>query len=357
MLKKICLSFFVIISSILFAKVTNASTASDQALSHGQAIDLALKQSQETQNNLAKKSSLTTNNPSTVKSNDLFASEANDPKDKKAAQQVSENKIEIPDWVKRTNFAIEAGTDQKTDYFFETVQPLLGTQDKDVVFFNQSRISETAARPTYNIGFGLRKIFAESYLLGINSFYDYQDLHRHSRGGVGFEAISDRGLEGRINTYIGISGRRLVQEDASNQYYEKVANGFDWELGGPVPYLSFLKVYGGGNWYNFEHFNNKLGWQARMEYTPVKYTRLDFTVLHDNKTRDIDFRFEGALTLAFTSFSLHDIISDIKGSPAAYPKINLRDKVLDRVVRDFDITVIKSIKSKSSGLTIEGGRK
>ncbi len=224
--------------------------------------------------------------------------------------------------------------------------------------FNQSRISETGARPTYNIGFGLRKIFAQSTLLGINSFYDYQDLHRHSRAGVGFEAISDRGLEGRINTYIGISGRRLVQEDASNYYYEKVANGFDWELGGPLPYLSFLKVYGGGNWYNFEHFNNQLGWQARMEYTPVKYTRLDFTVLHDNKSRDIDFRFEGAVTLAFTSFSPRDIINDIKGSSsAAYPKINLRDRVLDRVVRDFDITVIKSVKSKSSGLTVEGGRK
>jgi len=326
MSKKIFLSFFVIIFSILLAKVTNAATASDPALSHDQAIDLALNQS------------------STTTTNTLAAVKSNDP-------------IEIPDWVKRTNFAIEAGTDQKTDYFFETVQPLLGTQDKDVVLFNQSRISETLGRPTYNIGFGLRKIFADSYLLGINSFYDYQDLHRHSRAGVGFEAMSDRGLEGRINTYIGISHRRLVQEDASNYSYEKVANGFDWEFGGPLPYLSFLKVYGGGNWYNFEHFNNKLGWQARMEYTPVKYTRLDFTVLHDNKTRDIDYRFEGAVTLAFTSFSLHDIINDIKGSSAAYPKINLRDRVLDRVVRDFDITVIKSIKSKSSGLTIEAGRK
>ena len=39
-----------------------------------------------------------------------------------------------------------------------------------------------------------------------------------------------------------------------------------------------------------------------------------------------------------------------------YPKIDLREKVLDRVVRDFDITVIKSTKSKATGLTVEGGR-
>ena len=264
--------------------------------------------------------------------------------------------VEIPEWVKRTNFAIEVGTGQKPKYFLETIQPLLGTQDKDIVFFNQSRISEKSSRPTYNLGLGLRKIFRNSYLLGINSFYDYQDLHKHSRGGVGFEVISDRGLESRINTYIRISNNRLVATDAANEYYEKVANGLDWELGAPLPYLPFLKVYGGGNWYNFEDFRNKYGWQMRMEYAPIKYSRLDFIMHHDNKTRDIDYRFEGALTLAFTSFDLRDIVKDIKGSTVAYPEIDLNDRVLDRVVRDFDITVIKETKVKATGLTIEGGR-
>lgn len=261
----------------------------------------------------------------------------------------------IPDWVKRTNFALQAGTGEKLKYFFETVQPLLGTQEKNVVFFNQSRISERDSRPTYNIGFGLRKVFAGSYLFGVNSFYDYQDLHRHSRGGVGFEAMDDKGLEARVNTYIAISGRRLIAEDSVNQYYEKVANGVDWELGGPLPYMPFLKVYGGGNWYNFEHFNNRVGWQTRMEYTPIKYTRLDFIMKHDNKTRDINYQFEGAITLGFTSFALRDILHDIKGSAVAYPRINLQDKVLDRVVRNFDITVVSSTKS-ATGFTVEGGR-
>lgn len=284
----------------------------------------------------------------------LYADEGVLPQ-KKSPQASTEIKQEIPDWVKRTNFAIEAGTGQAPKYFFETIQPLLGTQDKDVVFFNQSRISEQGSRPLYNFGFGLRKIF-NNYLLGINSFYDYQDFHKHSRGGVGFEAINDIGIEARVNTYLRISGNHLVGEDSANEYYEKVANGFDWELGGPLPYLPFLKLYGGGNWYNFEHFNNKYGWQMRLEYTPIKYSRIDFIVLDDNKRSSTDYRFEGAITLAFSSFALRDIIKDIKGSVSAYPKIDLHDKVLDRVVRDFDITVIKSTKSKSTGLTVEGGR-
>ena len=286
----------------------------------------------------------------------LSASEITIPQDKKSTPAAAENKQDIPDWVKRTNFGIEAGTGQRPKYFFETIQPLLGTQEEDLVFFNQSRISERSSRPVYNLGLGLRRVFSDKWLLGLNSFYDYQDLRKHSRGGVGFEAISDLGIESRINTYMGISRKRLVGEDSANEYFEKVANGFDWELGAPLPYLPFLKIYGGGNWYNFEHFKNKYGWKFRLEYTPIKYSRVNFEILNDTKRKDTDYRFEGAITFAFTSFSPKDLLNDFKGSKTAYPKVNLRDKALDRVVRDFDITVIKSTKSKATGLTVEGGR-
>lgn len=283
----------------------------------------------------------------------------NDPSDLNREQKKeikSDTEYDIPDWVKRTNFAIEVGTDSKPKYFMETIQPLLGTQDKEIVFFNQSRISQKDYRPAYNIGWGLRKIFSEYLLLGINSFYDYQDLNKHSRGGVGFEAFNDRGLEARVNTYIRISNERLVKDTGGNEYYEKVANGLDWELGSPLPYLPFLKLYGGGNWYNFEHFKNKYGWKMRMEYNPIKYSRLVFEMFDDTKRNDTAYRFEGALTLAFTSFCLSDIAKDLKVAKVAFPKINLQDKVLDRVVRDFDITVITSTKSKGTGLTVEGGK-
>jgi hypothetical protein len=271
------------------------------------------------------------------------------------SEDSSQSTTDIPEWVKRTNFAVELGTDQKPKYFLETIQPLLGTQDQEVVFFNQSRISEQSSRPTYNTGFGLRKIFNETYLLGVNSFYDYQDLHKHSRGGVGFEAISDKGLEARLNTYIALSGQRLVKEDANNFYYEEVANGLDWELGSPLPYLPFLKLYGGGNWYNFQHFKNKYGWKARLEFNPLKYSRVNFEIFDDTNRKDVGYRLEGALTFAFTSFAPADIIKDITVLKEAFPKINLKDKTLDRVVRDFDITVINTTKT-STGLVIEGGR-
>jgi len=261
-----------------------------------------------------------------------------------------------PDWLKRINMSLEAGTDIKPKYFLESVQPLFSALDKETVLFNQTRISARDYRTTYSTGLGLRKVFNENYLLGINAFYDFQDFHKHHRAGVGFEAITNRGLEARLNSYLRVSGQRLVNEDSANQYYEKVANGCDWELGGPLPYFHPVKLYGGGYWYNFERFKDEFGWKMRMEYNPVKYSRLVFEVRDDNKRENVGYRFEGAITLAFASFNLRDIVKEFKTPSEAYPKVNLEDKTLDRVVRDFDITVIKSTRSKATGLTVEGGK-
>jgi hypothetical protein len=261
-----------------------------------------------------------------------------------------------PDWLKRTNFSIALESDEKPTYFFETIQPLFGTQDDDIVLFNQTRIAQKSLRPVYGTGFGARTTFHDKYLLGINTFYDYQDLHRHQRGGVGFEAMDDLGLEVRLNTYLRISKERVVKEEGSNEYKEKVANGLDWELGIPFPFMPYLKAYGGGYWYDFEHFKNKVGWKTRLEFIPVPYSRLNLEMFDDTKRDSIGYRFEGAVTLAFTSFDWDDIIRDLKLAKEGHPKIDLRKKTLDRVIRDFDITVIKSTKSKGTGLTVEGGK-
>lgn len=265
--------------------------------------------------------------------------------------------IKTPNWVKRTNFAIEVGSDQKPKYFIETVQPFLGSEDNDWVLFDQLRVSERANRPMYNAGLGARKILGEGYLLGINGFYDYQELHKHHRGGVGFEAITDKGLEARVNTYIRISRERVVNEDAFNKQYEKVANGFDYELGGPIPHSPFLKMYAGGYWYDFEHFKNKYGWKLRAEITPLRYSRLTLGLFDDTKLDNPGYSIEGAITFGFTSFSPKDLARDFRPTEEAYPKVDLHKKMLNRVVRDFDITVIKTTKSKMTGLAVEGGNK
>lgn len=275
-----------------------------------------------------------------------------------AFSQTSEDNIftNPPEWIKRTNIAIEGGSDKKPTYFFETIQPLLGTQDDDVVFFTQMRLSERSLRPIYNAGLGARWLLNTDFLLGINSFYDYQDLHRHSRTGVGFELFNSDGVEARLNTYFRVSRKRLVADTGTAEHFEKVANGLDGELGGPLPYTPFFRLYGGGYWYDFDTFKNKYGWKLRFEYNPLPYSRLNFEIFDDTKLSNPGYSIEGALTMGFTSFSPKDILRDFRVAAEAYPKVNLRKKVLHRVVRDFDITVIKSTKSKSTGITVEAGR-
>jgi hypothetical protein len=268
--------------------------------------------------------------------------------------QVSEE-YEVPEWVKRTNIGIQAGTDIQPTYFLESIQPLFCAKEDDRVLFNHLRISSTDYRTLYNIGLGIRKIFKNSYLLGTNIFYDYQDLHKHQRAGLGLEAMADNGLEARLNTYFKVSSIRMVNDAPGGQEFEEVANGLDWELGSRVPYLPFLRIYGGGEWYSFEKFHNKYGWKGRLEYNPIKNSRIVFEMSDDNKTGKPAYKFEGAVTLNFTSFALRDIKRDLKFSQNMFEKVNLQDHVLDRVVRDFDITVIKSTKTKG-GLTVEAGK-
>lgn len=278
-----------------------------------------------------------------------------DTQNQPSPQGYSQEENTVPDWIKRISIAAEVGTDTKPKYFLETIQPLFATQDKGNVLFTQARISGQDNRTIYNLGFGARRIFKDAYLLGANIFYDYQDLHQHHRAGVGLEAISDRGLEGRLNTYLKVSDIRQVEENAGGQNFEKVANGLDWEIGGPIPYLNILKFYGGGYWYSFERFRNKYGWKMRAEYNPVKYSRVVFEIRDDNKRDSTAYRLECAITLAFSSFHPRDILNDLKASKEAFPKINLKNKTLDRVVRDFDITVIETTKQRG-GLVVEAGR-
>ena len=276
-------------------------------------------------------------------------------KNQSSPQGSSQEESSAPDWIKRTSIAVEAGTDAKTKYFLETIQPLSVSEDKGRALFTSARISGQDDRAIYNLGLGARRVFKDAYLLGTNIFYDYQDLHQHHRSGIGFEAMTDRGLEGRVNTYFKVSNIRQVEENAGGQNFEKVANGLDWEIGGPLPYLNALKLYGGGSWYSFERFRNKYGWKMRAEYNPVKYSRLVFEVRDDNKRKNAAYRVECAITLAFSSFHPRDILRDLKASKEAFPKINLKEKTLDRVVRDFDITVIETTKQRG-GLVVEAGR-
>ncbi len=258
---------------------------------------------------------------------------------------------DLPAWLKRVELSAKVETDQRPTFYFQTVQPLYQDKSKVNTFYIQPRVNVQDEKTTYNLGTGYRKLVSDNLILGLNVFGDYQDVHKHGRVGVGGEALGQV-LEARVNGYFGVTGRRTVEESNGSTTYERVANGVDYELGAPVPYLPWLKVYGSGFWYGFSHASNDVGWKTRLEARVNDNVRLEFYTWDDNKGSQ---EFGGQLRFSVAFMNWQDIREAFKPSRELFPHKDLRRELLIPVERNYNIVVEKWIKS-STGLIVEAGR-
>lgn len=219
------------------------------------------------------------------------------------ASDVSSQEADVPAWVKRVEFSSQWETDQKLRLYFQTVQPLYQDISKENTVFIQPRVSLQDGDATYNLGIGYRRLVSENLILGINVFGDYQVEYSHGRTGIGLEALGQV-LEARVNTYIGITEQREVQQGAASITYERVANGVDYELGSAVPYVPWLKIYGSGFWYNFKDFEDRVGWKSRIEARLSDGLRLEFYTFDDNKGSQ---EYGGRVRFSLAFYNVFDI--------------------------------------------------
>lgn len=277
------------------------------------------------------------------------ANTSTETKDKETSQSKS-----IPEWLKRINYGIVIETDQKPRVYFETVQPLYQSLDKINTIFTHDRISIQNGMGAYSGGLGYRRLmFNENLLAGINTFFDYQAFHRHYRQGVGFEAIT-KTLEARANAYFGISPTRIISEGAGATDYEKVVNGGDVEIGGPLPYLPWIKIFGSYYRYDFKKSDAMQGWKARGELKPYKFIVINLETYDDNKGSQ-EYRMDTRFSLAVDSFSPKSILAALKPTCEPYPDTDLRQRTLDRVERNFNIQVEKWKVSGNTVIEIRRG--
>jgi len=261
---------------------------------------------------------------------------------------------DFPEWLKRTNYGIYIESEQKPRVYLETVQPLYQSADKLDTFFTHDRISIQDERGTYSAGLGYRKLlFDENLLAGINTFFDYQDLHRHYRQGLGLEAITKK-WEARVNSYFGLSPKRVVEETSTSKTYEKAVDGYDVELGGPVPYLPWLKVFGSYYYYDYKKFKDMEGGKLRAEVKPFKFITINLEGYDDNKG-DREYRMDMRVNFAFDDFSAKSICSAFKVAKEPYQDIDLKERTLDRVERNFNIQVEKWKETGSAIIEIKRG--
>jgi hypothetical protein len=256
-----------------------------------------------------------------------------------------------PEWLKRINLSFEYETDKHPILYFETVQPFYQTEDKINTFFYQPRVSLSAGDLTYNFGVGYRRLFSDNLLWGINVFGDYEDLHEHARAGAGLEVLTQR-LEARLNSYFGVTSKRVVEEGTST-IYEKVADGLDFELGAPLPYLPWLKLYGSGFWYDFDKTSDRMGWKSRLEAELSDALILEFYTWDDNKGEQ---EFGGKLECRLAFDSLSDLIENFKLADEPFPRKDLSQSTLIPVERNFDIVVEKWSETQNGNVDVVIGR-
>ncbi len=260
--------------------------------------------------------------------------------------------VGLGDWTSRVEVATAWETGQKPKFFFQTVQPLSQKLDRSDTLFIQPRISMRDGESTFNLGLGRRALVSENCLLGFHVFGDYKRPNDHGRIGVGAEVIGQR-VEARINSYLGVTPTRRVASNNTTDTYERVADGYDMEIGSAVPFFPWMKVYGSIFEYDYKKSKNRKGWKFRSEVKVNDAITLEGYVFDDNKG-DQEYGVEVRFKLFFDG--LFDFSDSFKSSEVAFPQRDLRDEMLKPVKRNHDVVVEKWIEDKAGTVVIRIGR-
>ena len=259
---------------------------------------------------------------------------------------------DFPAWLKRIEFSAQYETDQKPMVYFQMVQPIYQSPGKHRTWFWQPRLSLKDDRLTYNLGVGYRKLVGDNLLLGVNVFGDYQDLHQHGRMGLGFEALGQV-FEARLNGYFGITPKRIIEDTDFSTTYERVADGADLEIGMPIPYLPWLKVYNSAFWYDYKKSSDRFGWKTRLEAKLSKAVTLEFYTWDDNKGKE---EYGSRIRFHFAFDNWNDFKKVFAFAKQPFPKRDLTKQMLIPVERNFNIVVERWSTIKSSNVTVSVGR-
>lgn len=132
---------------------------------------------------------------------------------------------ELENWLHQFGTAqVQLNVSDKFNLDNSSLDLLLPLYDiKKYLFFSQWGLRYKDNRTTWNIGLGART-FQGNWLLGINSFYDYDMTGENKRWGIGGEAWTDY-LKLSANSYFGITNWHQSRD--FTDYNERPANGFD----------------------------------------------------------------------------------------------------------------------------------
>ena len=241
---------------------------------------------------------------------------------------------------KDTDFSIKSKEGNKPEVGILTFKPLNDTDD-GLTFFQGSLFTHDGDRETLNLGFGKRILSDdESFLFGLNAFYDHELDYDHQRGSIGAE-IKSSILEFNTNHYFAISN----EVTGKNNIKETVADGYDLEIGAHVPYMPTTKIYtklfeyeipGGSDFEGIE-YSSRIG----IPNSGMNF-EIGFKDYGNNSYKDQWF-----LNLTFNLSKINpdkDLVSN-----EAFERISMKDKKYEKVRRENSIVKSKSFSVKAGG--------
>ena len=239
-----------------------------------------------------------------------------------------------------TDFSIKSTEGLKPQIGILTFKPLNDTDD-GLTFFQGSLFTHDGDRETLNLGFGKRILSNdESFLFGLNAFYDYEIDYDHQRTSIGGE-IKSSILELSTNHYFGISG----EQTGKNNIKEKVADGYDLEFGAHVPYIPTAKMYAkifeydipGGSDYEGVEYSSNIG---------IPNSGMNFEVgFKDYGNNGYDDQWFFNLTFSLNKMNPNtSFVSD-----QAFEKVSMKDKKYEKVRRENLIVKSQSFSVKAGG--------
>ncbi|ANI31715.1 hypothetical protein PL78_18075 [Yersinia entomophaga] len=209
---------------------------------------------------------------------------------------------EVQQWLSRFGTArVQLNLDKSFSLQNSQIDLLIPLKDrKDTLWFSQSSLHRTDSRTQANLGLGIR-YFQPSYMVGTNSFLDYDLSRDHARLGWGVEYWRDF-LKLGANTYWRLTNWKDSKDFVD--YEERPANGWDIRAEGYLPAypqlgakLTYEQYYGDevGLFGKDKRQSNPHAITAGVNYTPFPLLTLS-TEQRQGKSGENDTRFGIQLT-------------------------------------------------------------
>ena len=211
--------------------------------------------------------------------------------------------------------------------------------------FNQINLNRYDDRTTLNLGLGYRRLNDdETWMTGVNAFYDHEFPDDHKRNGVGFEVVSSV-LESRVNIYNGTTG--YIKDKSGTD--SKALDGRDMGFTVALPYMPGMKF--GMNafaWKGVDGMKDKKGRKYTLggnlsDNLTLNYIRTDYKDAATKDTDSINLKYTWNFGQKSTKPKLFDL------SSTAYKLEKLGDERYSLVQRENRI-----VKKKSGVLTVAG---